>query len=71
MKGLKVENKRDDPSGSRDAQEIDALKTLEDPPHRRSSCRLVDLIGKGLISFSEPSPQAILSEAIDRAPTAP
>jgi hypothetical protein len=26
----------------------------------------VGLIGKGLISFSEPSPQAILSEAIDQ-----
>ena len=71
MKGLKMENQRGDPSSSRDTREIDALKTLEDPPHRRSSRRLVDLIGEGLLGFSEPSPQAILSEAIDRAPTVP
>ena len=71
MKGLKVENQRDDPSSSRDAQEIDALKTLEDPPHSRSSRRLVDLIGQGLIGFSEPRPQAILSKTIDLAATAP
>ena len=66
MKRLKVKNKRDDPSSGRNAQEIDALKTLEDPPHRRSSRWLVDLIGEGLLGFSEPSPQAILSEAIDQ-----
>jgi hypothetical protein len=71
MKGLKVENQRDDPSRSRDAQEIDALKTLEDPPHSRSSRWLVDLVGKGLTGLGQLSPQAILSEAIDRAATAP
>jgi hypothetical protein len=71
MKGLKVKHKRDDPGSSRDAQKIDALKTVEDPLHRRRSRWLVDLIGEVLSNFSEPSPQALLGEAIDPAATAP
>lgn len=66
MKGLKMEHKRADPSSGRDMQEIDALKTLEDPAHSRSRCGFVDLIREGLLSCHKPSAQTMLSETIDQ-----
>ena len=53
-------------SRSRDAQEINAFKALEDPAHRRSGGRLVKLVGKGLLGLDELGAEKIFGKTIDQ-----
>ena len=37
-------------------EQLNALKALKDPPHRRACCRLVYLVGNGLLGLSQACP---------------
>ena len=47
-------------------QQLDAFKTLKNPAHRRTSRRLVDLIGNGLLLLSQLGAYSVLSQTIDQ-----
>ena len=47
-----------------DVQEINALKTLENPAHRGAVGRFVDLIGKGLVGCQQLATQQLFGQAI-------
>src|SRR6266487_766181 len=44
-------------------QQLNALKTLKDPPHGWACGRLADLIGNGLLGLGQPCPQAVDEQA--------
>src|SRR6266699_4095618 len=50
-------------------QQLNALKTLKDPPHGWACGRLADLIGNGLLGLGQPCPQAIAEQAEDHDET--
>ncbi len=49
-------------------QELNALKTLKDPAHGRTSRWSVELIGNGLLRFGQTCAQPMFGQTIDRAP---
>jgi len=48
-------------------QQLNALKTLKDPSHGRTSRRSVELIGNGLLRFGQTCAQPMFGQTIDRA----
>lgn len=47
-----------------DMQEFDAFKALEDPPHRRSVCGVVELIGNRLARLGQARAETLLGQSV-------
>ena len=64
MKSLQPQNVGLEAGTHADVQEINALKTLENPAHRGTVGRFVDLIGKGLFRCQQLATQQMLGQPI-------
>src|SRR5258708_24194209 len=66
MKSLQPQHLGLEAGTTADVQEINALKTLENPAHRRTVGWFVDLIGDGLFRCHQLTTQQMLAQGIDQ-----
>ena len=64
MKSFQPQNLGLEAGTNADVQEINALKTVENPAHRGAVGRFVDLIGNGLLSCRQLATQQMLGQPI-------
>jgi hypothetical protein len=64
MQGLQAQDDRLRERTGGNVQQFNALKTLENPAHRRTGGWLVDLIGNGLLAVSQLRADPMFSQTV-------